>query len=97
MGRAGCLLAVNELHRTVTHFGMSWVVDNLQGKNGIRVAQWCLLQMSAEPAGHLYLVVVLQGSKKLRMPLGHERWNAHIPITFGDFQDSSILWEPLLF
>jgi hypothetical protein len=50
--------------------------------------------MSAEPAGHLYLVVVLQGSKKLRMPMGHERWNAHIPFEFRGFQDSSIWWNP---
>jgi hypothetical protein len=30
VGGTGCLLAVNELHWTVTHFGSSWVVDNLQ-------------------------------------------------------------------
>lgn len=94
MGGAGCLLAVNELPWTVTHFGSSSVVDNLQGKKWNKHGSWCLLQVSAKPAGHLYLVVVRRGSKKLRMPLGHERWNAHILIKFRSFQDSSIWCNP---
>lgn len=42
MEGAGCLLAVNELRWTVTHFGSAWVVDTLQGKSSTSMAHGSL-------------------------------------------------------
>lgn len=33
MDGTGYMLAINELHWTVTHLGSAWVVDTLRGKN----------------------------------------------------------------
>lgn len=62
MEGAGCLLAVNELRWTVTHFGSAWVVDTLQGKSSTSMG---FSKCVPGPAGHVYLVTALQGSVRL--------------------------------
>lgn len=38
MDGTGYMLAINELHWTVTHLGSAWVVDTLRGKNSSSMA-----------------------------------------------------------